>query len=194
MKLVVGLGNPGKKYEKTRHNVGFLAVDHIQKANNFSNWQLKKKLKSEIAENKEFDIVLTKPQTFMNNSGEAVALADRNWELETGNLIVIHDDFDLPIGTYKIEQGRSAAGHKGVRSIIDHLKTKDFWRLRIGIRPSSVIPTPPSVIPAEAKIQQSQIKAESFVLKNFSTEEKKIIQKAIEKSTGELLSFLQEKQ
>jgi len=195
MKIVVGLGNPGKKFEKNRHNVGFLTVDYIQKnAGDFTKWQLKKKLKSEIAESKELDVILAKPQTFMNNSGEAIRNLISSFKFQVSSLYVIHDDFDLPLGTFKFEFSRGSAGHKGVQSIIDILGTKDFWRLRIGIRP-------PYVIPAQAGIQNSTspdehpnqnksrppIKAEDFVLKNFGKEERKIIEELTPGAIKELL-------
>jgi PTH1 family peptidyl-tRNA hydrolase len=172
MKIVVGLGNPGKKYEKTRHNVGFLTVDYIPKnVGGFSDWQLKKKLKSKVSENKELKILLAKPQTFMNSSGEAVKKMLTDYKLPTTALTVVHDDFDLPLGTFKFESDRGSAGHKGVRSIIDALGTKDFWRLRIGIRPPHL---------------ETNLKADAFVLKNFSKGEKEIIKKTIAKAVENL--------
>ncbi len=180
MKLIIGLGNPGKKYEKTRHNVGFLAVNYIQQnPDSFTDWQLKKKLKAEVATSKELNIILAKPQTFMNNSGKAIASLVSYFKLPTSDLIIIHDDFDLPLGTFKFELGRGSAGHKGVQSIIDALDTKDFWRLRIGIQPLIL----------EAKLPAgslASLKADSFVLKNFGKEEKKIIEEVIPKVAREL--------
>lgn len=172
MKLIVGLGNPGKKYEKTRHNVGFLTVNYIREnAGSFLLWQLKKKLKSDVSENKELKILLAKPQTFMNNSGEAAKLLVDYYSIPVTDLIVIHDDFDLPLGTYKLESGRGSAGHKGVQSIIDAVGTKDFWRLRIGIRPPHL---------------ETDIKADAFVLKNFGKEEIKIIEEIIPEAIEKL--------
>lgn len=118
MIVIVGLGNPGKKYEKTRHNIGSRVIDE---------------LKSLGLEN----VVLAKPTTFMNESGKAVKKLITNYKLQTINLWIIHDDIDLPLGEFKISFGRGSAGHKGVQSIINELGTKDFNRIRIGICPKS---------------------------------------------------------
>jgi PTH1 family peptidyl-tRNA hydrolase len=172
MKLIIGLGNPGAKYKKTRHNVGFLAVDYIQKnIDGFSRWQMKKKLKAEISENEDSNIILAKPQTYMNSSGEAVKKLLTDYGLPTTLFTVIHDDFDLPLGAFKLEMGRGSAGHKGVQSIIDVFGTKDFWRLRIGVRPSDIT---------------LDAKADEFVLKNFTEEEKIILEETIPRAVGEL--------
>jgi len=167
MILITGLGNPGKEYEKTRHSVGFLAIDAI--ATNFQfpifkfqsifNAQISKK----TADNQE--IILAKPQTFMNESGTAVEKLIKNYKLKIKNLIVIHDDIDLPLGEFKISKNRGSAGHKGVQSIINELKTKDFSRVRIGICPK--IGKPKAV--------------EKFVLQNFTKTEEKALQAVIPK-------------
>ena len=171
MLLIVGLGNPQKKYLKTRHNLGFLFVDYLKENfDDFSVWQLKRKLKAEISEGRlgspslSKPLLLAKPQTYMNNSGDAVRLIAAYLCLSNNQLVIVHDDFDLPLGQFRWEKGRGSAGHKGVQSIIDALKTKDFWRLRIGIKPANLEP------PA---------KAEEYVLKNFKEEEEKLIQKTI---------------
>lgn len=138
MKLIIGLGNPGKEYVHTRHNVGFMIIDELvascklQVASSFD-----KRSTSEIAatEINGEKTILVKPQTYMNNSGQAVrALADF-YKIPLHNIIVIHDEKDLPLGEYKIQTNRGGAGHNGVQSIIDHLGTKDFTRIRIGVGP-----------------------------------------------------------
>ena len=165
MKLIIGLGNPGFRYRKTRHNAGFLAVDYAQKnLDGFSKWKNNKKLQAEISENYEQNIILAKPQTYMNKSGEATKLLLTDYRLPPTALFIIHDDFDLPLGEYRLEQNRSSAGHKGVQSIIDDLSANNFWRLRIGIRPA---------------IASEPIKAEDYVLKKFTREERTIIEKII---------------
>lgn len=119
MFLIVGLGNPGKEYENTRHNVGFMALDAL------------KKLELHNA-------ILVKPQAFMNDSGKAVKSFLTKYKiLNTKYLVVVHDDIDIPLGEIKISQNRGSAGHKGVQSIIQTLGTKDFTRIRIGIQPKS---------------------------------------------------------
>ncbi len=116
MILIVGLGNPGRKYQKTRHNIGFRVVDELKSLN----------LKN---------VTLAKPKTFMNLSGKAVKSLMTKYKAPPLNLWVIHDDIDLPLGKIRISKGRGAAGHKGVESIIKELKTKNFIRFRIGTQP-----------------------------------------------------------
>jgi len=143
MKIIVGLGNPGEQYHNTRHNIGWLALDEL-----FANgsWQENKKFNSFIQESGNF--LCVKPQTFMNNSGQAVQkilnyykLLPKNFGLIkkkgadlSDSLIVIHDDLDLTFGTIKISTDSTSAGHRGVQSIIDYLQTKKFTRIRLGIK------------------------------------------------------------
>lgn len=150
MFLIVGLGNPGIKYQKTWHNIGFRAVDEIPKRNN---------------------LVMAKPQSFMNNSGKTVKVLIKHYKLNPENLIIIHDDIDLPLGKFKIQKNRGSAGHKGVQSIIKELGTKNFWRIRIGICPQKGKPK----------------NIEKFVLKKITKEEKTI--KEIIKKTAEAIDF-----
>lgn len=149
MKLIIGLGNPGTKYEKTRHNIGFMVLDVLIKNEQFDSKKVK----------------LIKPQTFMNNSGQEVKKITDYYKIPAKNIIIIHDDIDLPLGEIKIQQNRSSAGHKGVQSIIDSLGTKDFTRMRIGIRP-------------EELIQET----EKFVIQKFTQEEQDIINETIKKA------------
>lgn len=155
--LIVGLGNPGRKYRKTRHNVGFLMLDHFVKTRF---WKKEKKgnylfLRKKVGEK---EIMFVKPLTYMNRSGEAIKYIFKKNKLNPNELLVVHDDLDLPLGTIKISKGIGSAGHKGVQSIIDNLKTKDFIRLRIGIGPLN------------------EFKREEFVLQNFSKQEQEILQ------------------
>ncbi|MBU4421695.1 aminoacyl-tRNA hydrolase [Candidatus Parcubacteria bacterium] len=164
-KLLVGLGNPGRKYEKTRHNAGFLAVDFLRKKLDAPAFKLNKKLKAEISETKsgKEKIILAKPTTFMNNSGEALASVAKFYKIKTENIIVFHDDMDIAFGDVREVFARGSAGHNGVQSIIDILGTKDFNRVRIGVgRPEK---TPP----------------ESYVLQKFKPKEIEEIKEAIKK-------------
>lgn len=134
MKLIVGLGNPGDKYEGTRHNLGFWAIDQFLKdaaSVNDTVWSKTDKLKSEIA--KLEHSILAKPQTYMNNSGMAVSLLAGFYKIEPENIWVVYDELDLPVGAMKIRFGGAAAGHHGVESIIETLGTDKFWRIRLGI-------------------------------------------------------------
>jgi PTH1 family peptidyl-tRNA hydrolase len=194
MKLIVGLGNPGRRFQKTRHNLGFRVIDEFRKTtthqpsgvkrgplNKFPNFKISKKFLAEISEgslNGE-KIILAKPQTFMNNSGKAVKLLFLHFILDNSamaeisrmfkNLWIIHDDLDLPLGKIRISIGRGSAGHKGVQSIIDELGTKNFVRFRIGIKPAT-----------SDKKQVTRI--EDFVLRKFNKEEEKILKEVLKKT------------
>ncbi len=133
--LIMGLGNPGKKYIKTRHNVGFRTLDLLQKNYNFSAWKNFKTL-ALIAEDTicEVKIILAKPQIFMNSSGLAAKKIILDNNFPAADLWIVHDDMDLPLGKIRIVKNRGAAGHKGVESIIREIKTQNFIRIRIGIK------------------------------------------------------------
>jgi peptidyl-tRNA hydrolase, PTH1 family len=118
MFLIIGLGNPGKKYENTRHNIGSRTIDELEALN---------------LEN----VILAKPKTFMNESGKAAKALVQKYKIKPESLIIIHDDIDIPLGQIKIVKNRGSAGHKGVESIIKELRTKDFRRVRIGICPET---------------------------------------------------------
>ncbi len=181
MVIIVGLGNPGKKYKNTRHNIGFLLVDKFREKNKFPKFKLKKIFNSltsegEIAKKK---ILLVKPQTYMNNSGKALKLLIRNKKAmakltRIENLWVVHDDIDLPLGKIRISKGRGSAGHKGVESIIKELGTKKFVRIRVGIQPKTGKPKNP----------------EKFVIQKFSKEEEKIVKKIIKTTCQALKTTL----
>jgi len=184
MKLIIGLGNPGEKYIKTRHNIGFRVADELTKELGSENWQLKSKLKALISEsifNNE-KILLAKPQTFMNLSGQAVKALSTYYKINPQNIWIIHDDIDLPLGTFKISQNITSAGHKGVQSIIDSLGTKDFVRFRIGIRPDN----------SKQVAVSKKIDTERFVLEKFSKDEERIIKQIIKKTTDALLVALED--
>ena len=132
MKLLVGLGNPGSDYAMTRHNMGFQAVDAIVRRFSFGNW--KKDLKGVIArgEIEGEKVVVLKPHTFMNLSGEAVLAAMSFFKIKPADVIVFHDDMDLPVGKVKVKTGGSAAGHNGIKNIDSHIGP-DYMRVRIGV-------------------------------------------------------------
>ena len=169
MKLIVGLGNIGKEYEKTRHNCGFMAVYYLQKSfiETFGDFKLNKKFNALIlSENFNNEkIILAMPQTFMNNSGEPVSALMNYYKINVMDLFVIHDDIDLPLGKIRISQNSSSGGQKGVQSIINHLGTKNFIRFRIGIKSKNIIKN-----------------TSKFVLQKFAKDEEKIISKSLEKT------------
>lgn len=174
MHYIVGLGNPGEKYESTRHNVGWLALDHcIEKLglpSLIESSSLSGRVSGGVIGNEEVTILY--PDTFMNNSGTAVAkLVPKN---EVEQLVVVHDDIDLPFGEIKIVQGRGAGGNKGVQSIIEKLGSKDFVRVRVGIAPKSFWT-------GKVKRPAGGGPLERFVLKSFTTAEQKQLPEIFEK-------------
>jgi len=188
MKLIIGLGNPGEKYIKTRHNIGFRIVDELAEKLEIGNWKLEIKFKALISEgifNNE-KVLLAKPQTFMNLSGQTVRGLSTYYKINPQNIWIIHDDIDLPLGTFKISQNISSAGHKGVQSTIDNLGTKDFVRFRVGIK---------QIANRKSQIAKLQLKTENlekFVLEKFSKDEEKIIKQTIKKTTNALLVALED--
>jgi PTH1 family peptidyl-tRNA hydrolase len=133
MFLIVGLGNPGKKYSLSRHNVGFMVIDEIAKRHEID---IKKKRFSSLYCESVIDqkkIILLKPQTFMNLSGRAVFEAVNFYKISTSDVLVVHDEIDLPTGAMQVKFGGGSAGHKGIDSIISHLGRSDFIRIRIGV-------------------------------------------------------------
>ena len=133
--IIVGLGNPGQRYENTRHNIGFKVVDYIDSKSAVSRG-CKRMLHSSLCDKCVLDgyiIYNVKPQTFMNNSGMAVQDVMNYYKLSPKHLIVIHDDINLPCGEFRIKFGGSANGHNGLKSIIQHLGTRDFIRIRVGV-------------------------------------------------------------
>lgn len=131
--LVVGLGNPGDKYENTRHNVGFMVADELGERGRFPIQRLKHRALTNTAVIGGQGVLVMKPVTFMNLSGEAVGDAARFYKIPADHVLVISDDVDLPLGKLRIRKGGSAGGHNGLKSIIQHLGTDQFPRLKIGV-------------------------------------------------------------
>lgn len=134
MKLIAGLGNPGKKYDKTKHNTGFMALDHYLDQNNlrlekdkFEGFWTKTKINGE-------DVILLEPQTYMNDSGKSIAQVAKFFKIAPEDILVIHDDMDMPIGKIRIRANGKSGGHNGIKSIISCLGTNKFNRLKIGIK------------------------------------------------------------
>ena len=175
MKLVLGLGNPGKKYERTRHNLGFLVVDRLASVKGIA---VKKRKYDCLIGDWQADgerVLLAKPQTFMNHSGEAVRDLFRFFPLTIKDLVVIHDDLDLPFGRIRIRPRGGAAGHRGILSILGTLGEEGFYRIRIGIGrpPTGVDPT-------------------DFVLAPFSPEESALLDPIVSKAAAAAQCLLEE--
>ena len=132
--LIVGLGNPGAQYEHSRHNVGFVIVESLPVSSKWTEQQ--KGLWEEVALEDNPKAIAIKPLTFMNKSGSAVASAAKKHGVRPENILIIHDELDIELGEVKMTFGKSAGTHKGVESVIKSLKTKKFWRVRVGIAPS----------------------------------------------------------
>lgn len=166
MKLIVGLGNPGSKYKETRHNAGFMALDsfvylaqddHMLSAVSSKDAFNAKITRASIAKGGDSaDLLFAYPQTFMNDSGSPVQEIMQFYKIEPKDLIVLHDEIDLPLGTVRLTQNSGAAGHNGVKSIIEHLGTSEFTRIRIGIESRAENRIPPT---------------DAFVLQNFTESE-----------------------
>ncbi|MDD5433164.1 MAG: aminoacyl-tRNA hydrolase [Candidatus Pacebacteria bacterium] len=183
MFLIVGLGNPGLKFKKTRHNIGFRVLDALQKENNFPKFKLNKKAKVEVTKGEINNkvIFLAKPQTYMNNSGQAVKFLLKESGFTENSLIIVHDDFDLPCGEIKIVENSGSGGHHGIESIIQSLGTKNFKRLKIGVRPT---------IETSGGASPVNLKAEDFVLKKFSKNEESHLAEVIKNATTQHALFL----
>ncbi len=177
MFIIVGLGNPGHKYEKTRHNAGFMVIDDLASRYNFS---FKEKNIYMVADGVlgGKKVALLKPLTFMNKSGVALRTFIQKIGIDRSNLkdnlIVIQDDLDIDIGNIKIKKGGSSGGHKGVESIINEIGTKDFIRVKVGIGRPENLPV------------------EDYVLSNFKASEKKILKDVIIKATDAVISIITE--
>jgi PTH1 family peptidyl-tRNA hydrolase len=172
--LVVGLGNPGREYRDTRHNIGFMAVDQIAKALNVRLMKVQSKAIMGIAAFEGKKIVLAKPQTYMNLSGQSVSGLLRFYKIPIQQMIVVHDDLDLPLGTLRMRPAGGSAGQKGLGSIIQQLATQDFPRLRLGIG------RPPG-----------RMDAADYVLQDFAANEQEVLKAVFDQSVQAVQTFIQ---
>ena len=173
--LIVGLGNPGREYRETRHNMGFMAVDALgqQMGIQLSRVQSKAIIGQGVYQGKR--IILAKPQTYMNLSGQAVASLVRFYKIPLERLLVLHDDIDLPFGTLRMRPDGGSGGQKGLKSIIEQLGTKTFPRLRIGIG------RPPG-----------RMEAAGYVLQAFSAQDKELVAAILDRAKEAVILYLQE--
>lgn len=175
MKLLVGLGNPGKNYENTRHNIWFHFLDLRTQHEQLGNFKFQAKFQAEtlLTQRKDQKLLLCKPQTYMNLSWNAIAPLMRFYEIQPQELLVLHDEIDFFTGRIALKYGGSPAGHNGLKSTIERLGTRDFWRLRIGIdRP------------------QDQSQVSNRVLGKFKTEEKQLLESKSDEIFGLIEEFL----
>ena len=172
MKLIVGLGNPGKEYSGSRHNLGFRCINHLAKAQGVGVDKRQCQAQLGVGRIAGVQVVLAKPKTFMNLSGKSVHLMMDRFKAKREDIVVIHDDLDLPLGRIRFYANGGPGGHKGVESIIAALGSRDFARIRVGVgRP------PPGMDPVD------------FVLLDFSPTEREVVEEAIAK-VGEAVPFM----
>ena len=181
MKLIIGLGNPGRGYAKNRHNIGFTCLNHFAKRQGIRLDKKRGQARTGSGEVDGTQVVLARPQTYMNLSGQAVSRLVKKFNVGLGDLIVIHDDLDLPLGKIRIRQGGSSGGHKGVDSIISELGSQDFIRIRVGISR-----------PTENANEISEADIIKYVLGDFTPEEKKTISQVIPEVSEAILCLLTE--
>ena len=174
MHLIVGLGNPGADYAKTRHNAGFLLVEKLA-AQRQAGWNNERKFAARMAkaDHSGGKILLCEPQTFMNLSGEAVATVQQFYQLPLGNILIVVDDADLPLGEIRLRPGGGSGGHHGLESVAQHLGSKAYARLRIGIG---------------RKHEARQITG--HVLGKFSADENALLEKVLERAAGQIECWL----
>lgn len=171
MKCIVGLGNPGEKYSKNRHNIGFMVVDALATRMVDGQWSMAKKFSAEIFQTKE--MLLIKPQTFMNDSGVAVSKICQFYKIDLTDLYIVHDDLDIQLGNYKIQHGKGPQVHNGLLSIEEKLGSDRFWNVRVGVENREVRGNKgvPGVV---------------YSLQDFTAEERQIVTGVIGKIVSEL--------
>jgi peptidyl-tRNA hydrolase, PTH1 family len=180
MKLIVGLGNPGQEYSSNRHNIGFLCLNHFARVHRLVLDKKQGKARVGTGHVAGNDVVLARPQTYMNASGVSVSQLLQRYKITPEDLIVVHDDLDLPLGKIRIRKGSSAAGHNGIKSIIASLETQDFIRIRVGIsRPQT---------PGE-NVEGTIV---DYVLGDFTPQDKPIIEATICRVGEAIISLITE--
>lgn len=188
MKLIVGLGNPEDKYVKTRHNIGFMVLDSIVEDQNITDtWKENKLAHAQtlsLSLNDE-QVLLVKPQTYMNNSGQAVASLLGYYKLTPADMILMYDDFDLELGLVKVKNSGSAGGHNGVKSVISTLKTEDFVRIRLGINNTNMTQ---HTIPLEEYVLAPFLQSEQPEVEKMITETIEYVKKLVEMEYAEFIS------
>lgn len=186
MKLIIGLGNPGPEYEGMRHNAGFMLLDKLARLME-SDFSLDKKSHSQLAKGKigKALLLLAKPETFVNKSGEAAKKLKIANKVKMDDLIVVHDDLDIDFGRVKLSKDKDSGGHRGVQSIIDNLKSKKFWRLRIGTA-SSKLRSARNRPTLKAKKEE----VANFVLSKFTPTEKETLNKVFKEAVARLETIL----
>jgi PTH1 family peptidyl-tRNA hydrolase len=182
MKLIVGLGNPGRSYAHNRHNIGFMCLSHFARKQGIRFDRKRGKARIGVGEVVGEGVILARPQTFMNLSGQSVSRLVSRFEIALGDLLVIHDDLDLPLGKIRLRRGGSSGGHKGVDSIISSLGSQRFLRLRVGIERPAL----------DKQYDEGTEGVISYVLSDFTPEEKQMVTQAISRVSEAILCLLTE--
>ena len=183
MKIIVGLGNPGPGYANNRHNIGFVSLNHFARTQGIRFDKKQGKARIGTGEVTGVKVVLARPQTYMNRSGESVSHLIRRYDIDLDDLLVIHDDLDLPLGKLRLRQGGGSGGHKGIESIISCLGSQDFIRLRVGIGR-------PMLTGGGNEISDADII--DYVLSDFSAQERRIVTKVIPRVSEAICCLLTE--
>ena len=185
IKLIIGIGNPDEQYQNTRHNVGFMLVDYITRKNSCDELEFNKKLNALVVNGKlnGSSIIIAKPQTYVNKTGETAVKLKNFYKIKLGQFLVIQDDLDIPFGNTKISFDKNSGGHKGIESIMRSLKTKKFYRRRIGLATKGL----------QKARQQSDKKRNNyvvkFVLSKFSPSEQEELKKIFKEGYEKLLQI-----
>lgn len=170
--LIVGLGNPGREYKENRHNIGFMAVERLAAAHHLSFGKVQSKGLVATGRVREASLILLKPQTYMNSSGDCVSAIARFYKIPVANTLIVYDELDLPFGTLRLRKSGGAGGHNGMRSIIQHLGN-DFPRLRLGVG------RPPGRMPAAA-----------YVLQNFGKTDQPLLDDLLDEAVRAIETYL----
>jgi peptidyl-tRNA hydrolase, PTH1 family len=180
MKLIVGLGNPGREYADTRHNIGFMCLNRFAKRHRIKFDKKQSKARTGAGIVAEQEVLLARPQTFMNRSGESVKLLMDKFKIDLSDLIVVYDDLDLPLGKIRIRPDGGSGGHNGLKSILAELGSNEFIRIRVGIgRP-------------DITMKSSENPARDHVLGDFDREENELLEDVISRVSHAIFSILTE--
>lgn len=173
MKLVIGLGNPGEKYEKSRHNIGFRVVDKLGEILGEEKFVVEKRWEAEVM--KVGNFVLVKPNTFMNDSGRSVRKIKDYFKIDLDDVWVAHDDLDIVLGEYKMQKSKGPKIHNGLKSVEENLRSIEFWRIRVGV---------------DGRGGKRRESGERYVLKDFGKKEGGVVEKVVDRAVEEFLSML----
>lgn len=179
MKLIVGLGNPGQRYANNRHNVGFICLNYFAKTQGIQFDKKQSRARTGKGQVAGDEVVVARPQTYMNLSGQSVSQLMKKFSINLDDLVVVHDDMDIPLGKIRIRRGGGSAGHKGLASVINYLKSQDFIRIRIGIGR-----------PAKPFAENNEDEIIAYVLSDFPTAEKQTISQVVPRVSEAIICLI----